>query len=73
MLKNRLTSTLVLTLPEVTMGSVVYCDAFLLFLVFVLMQHGKLKAYSFKKLKVNEKNYPTHDLELAFVVFALNI
>ncbi|WMV50597.1 hypothetical protein MTR67_043982, partial [Solanum verrucosum] len=37
------------------------------------MQHGKVIAYVSRKLKVNEKNYSTHDLELAVVVFALNI
>ena len=37
----------------------------------VLMQHGKIIAYSSSKLKVHERTYPTHDLELEFVVFAL--
>ena len=39
----------------------------------VLMQHGKPIAYVSRKLKVHERNYPTHDLELAVVVFALKI
>ena len=30
-------------------------------------------AYTSRKLKVHEKNYPTHDLEIVVVVFALNI
>ena len=34
---------------------------------------GKVIAYACRKLKVHEKNYPIHDLELAAVVFALNI
>ena len=30
-------------------------------------------AYASRQLKVHEKNYPTHDLELAAVVYTLNI
>ncbi|WMV07940.1 hypothetical protein MTR67_001325 [Solanum verrucosum] len=37
------------------------------------MKNGKVIAYASKQLKVHEKNYPTHDLELAAVVFALKI
>ncbi|WMV18630.1 hypothetical protein MTR67_012015 [Solanum verrucosum] len=37
------------------------------------MQHGKVIAYALRQLKVHEKNYLTHDLELAPVVFALKI
>src|SRR5688572_31137563 len=37
------------------------------------MQHGKVIAYASRQLKTHEKNYPTHDLELAAVVFALKI
>ncbi|WP_370657009.1 Ty3/Gypsy family RNase HI domain-containing protein, partial [Klebsiella pneumoniae] len=39
----------------------------------VLMQQGKVIAYASRQLKVHEKNYPIHDLELAAVVFALKI
>nr|GEV38786.1 putative reverse transcriptase domain-containing protein [Tanacetum cinerariifolium] len=39
----------------------------------VLMQHGKVIAYASRQLKPYEENYPTHDLELAVVVFALKI
>ncbi|WMV46141.1 hypothetical protein MTR67_039526, partial [Solanum verrucosum] len=39
----------------------------------VLMQNDKVIAYASRQLKVHEKNYPTHDLELAAVVFALKI
>ncbi|KAJ9556932.1 hypothetical protein OSB04_011546 [Centaurea solstitialis] len=39
----------------------------------VLMQDGKVIAYASRKLKVHELNYPTHDMELAAVVFALKI
>ena len=37
------------------------------------MQQGKVIAYSFRKLKIHEKNYPTHNLELAVVFFSLEI
>ena len=37
------------------------------------MQNGKIIAYASRKHKVHERNYPTHDLELAVVVFALKI
>nr|GFC59074.1 putative reverse transcriptase domain-containing protein [Tanacetum cinerariifolium] len=35
--------------------------------------HGKVIAYASRQLKPYEVNYPTHDLELAAVVFALKI
>ncbi|GMH17783.1 hypothetical protein Nepgr_019624 [Nepenthes gracilis] len=37
------------------------------------MQHGRVIAYGSRQLKDHERNYPTHDLELATVVFALKI
>ena len=37
------------------------------------MQQGKMVAYASRQLKSHELNYPTHDLELATVVFALKI
>ena len=37
------------------------------------MQHGKVIAYASRQLRPHEKNYPTHDLELAAVIFALKI
>ncbi|GKC79320.1 putative reverse transcriptase domain-containing protein [Tanacetum coccineum] len=39
----------------------------------VLMQRGKVIAYASRQLKIHEKNYTTHDLELGTVVFALKI
>ena len=50
-----------------------YCDASRIGLGFVLMQKGKVIAYALKKLKVHEKNYPIHELELVVVVFELMI
>ena len=73
LLKDRLTSTRVLTLAEGTKGFVVYCDASRVGLGCVLMQHGKVIAYAIRQLKVHERNYPTHDLELASVVFYFKI
>jgi hypothetical protein len=37
------------------------------------MQDGNVIAYASRQLKKHEQNYPTHDLELATVVFALKI
>ena len=72
-LKDRLTSAPILTLPKGNDGFVVYCDVSRVGLGFVLMQHGKVIAYASRQLKTHEKNYPTHDLELAAIVFALKI
>ncbi|WMV50243.1 hypothetical protein MTR67_043628 [Solanum verrucosum] len=51
----------------------VYCDAFGVGLGCFLMQHCKVIAYASRQLKKHEKNYPTHDLELAAVVHVLKI
>ena len=72
-LKARLTTTPVLTLPEGSDGYVIYCDASRVGLGCVLMQRDKVISYASRKLKVHEKNYKTHDIELAAVVFALKI
>ncbi|GAU33071.1 hypothetical protein TSUD_152260 [Trifolium subterraneum] len=70
-LKKKLTTAPVLILPNAKESFVVYCDASKLGLGGVLMQKGKVVAYASRQLKVHERNYPTHDLELAAVVFAL--
>ena len=54
-------------------GFVIYSDASRKGLGCVLMQHGKVITYAFRQLKSYEQNYPTHDLELATMVFALKI
>ena len=72
-LKQRLTTALVLTLPSGSEGFTVYCDASKQGLGCVLMQHDRVIAYASRQLKKHEVNYPTHDLELAAVVFALRI
>ena len=72
-LKQRLVTALVLTIPSNLGGFVIYSDASRKGLGCVLMQHGKVIAYASRQLKSNEQNYPTYDLELAVVVFALKI
>jgi len=63
----------VLILPNPKESFVVYCDASKIDLGGVLMQNCQVVAYASRQLKVHEKNYPTHDLELAAVVFVLKI
>jgi len=72
-LKDRLCNAPVLSLPDGTEDFVVYCDASHQGLGCVLMQRDKVIAYASRQLKVHEKNYTTHDLELGAVVFALKI
>jgi len=72
-LKKRLTSAPVLILLNQKESFVVYCDVSKMGLGGVLMQNRKVVAYASRQLKVHEKNYPTHDLELAAVVFVLKI
>ncbi|GJZ83534.1 putative reverse transcriptase domain-containing protein [Tanacetum coccineum] len=60
-------------LPEGSENFVVYCDASHKGLGAVLMQREKVIAYASRQLKVHEKNYTTHDLELGAVVFALKM
>ena len=70
-LKEKLTSALVLTLPKGNEGFEVYSDASRQGLGCVLMQHKRVVAYVSRQLKKHELNYPTHDLELAAVIFSL--
>ncbi|CAN4115624.1 unnamed protein product [Withania somnifera] len=72
-LKDLLTTAPVLTLPVEGQGFSVYCDASGIGPGCVLMRQGKVIAYASRRLKVHERNYPTHDLELAAIVFALKI
>ena len=72
-LKDRLTSAHVLALPRPGVEYLVYTDASLQGLGGVLQQESQAIAYASRKLKPHEKNCPTHDLELAAVVFALRI
>jgi len=72
-LKRRLTSAPILVILDVGKPFVVYCEASHLGLGYVLMQEKKAVAYASRQLKVHERNYPTHNLELAAIVFALKI
>ncbi|KAM2519449.1 hypothetical protein ACFX1W_000071 [Malus domestica] len=72
-LKYYLTHALVLALPNDSGNYEVYSDASLNGLGCVLMQHGRVIAYASRQLKPHEKNYPTHDLEFATIIFALKI
>ncbi|GJW52362.1 putative reverse transcriptase domain-containing protein [Tanacetum coccineum] len=72
-LKQKLCSAPILALPEGSENFVVYCDASHKGLGAVLMQKEKVIAYASRQLKIHEKNYTTHDLELGAVVFALKM
>ncbi|KAL0539519.1 hypothetical protein IC582_023734 [Cucumis melo] len=72
-LKQKLVTAPVLTVPDGSGSFVIYSDASKKGQGCVLMQQGKVVAYASRQLKSHEQNYPTHDLELAAVVFALKI
>ena len=72
-MKTRLTTAPVLTLIEGSDGYVIYFNASRVSLGCVFMQRDKVISYASRKIKVHEKNYPTHDLELATVVFTIKI
>ncbi|GKB71409.1 putative reverse transcriptase domain-containing protein [Tanacetum coccineum] len=73
LLKHKLFSAPILALLEGSENFMVYCDASHKGLGAVLMQREKVIAYASRQLKIHEKNYTTHDLELGAVVFALKI
>ena len=72
-LKKRLTSAPVLALPSSGEDFTVFCDASRVGLGCVLMQNERVIAYASRQLKKHELNYPTHDLEMAAVIFALKM
>ncbi|GJZ36325.1 putative reverse transcriptase domain-containing protein [Tanacetum coccineum] len=63
----------ILALPEGSEDFIAYCDASKKGLGAVLMQRENVITYASPELKIHEKNYTTHDLELGAVVFALKI
>ncbi|GKD67295.1 putative reverse transcriptase domain-containing protein [Tanacetum coccineum] len=70
-LKNapaKLCSAPILALPEGSKDFIVYCDASIKVLGPVLMQREKVITYASRQLKIHEKNYTTHDLELGAVL-----
>ena len=72
-LKAFLTKAPVLTQPTFGKEYVIFNDASLNGFGCVLMQEGKVVAYASRQLKPHEKNYPTNDLKLVAIVFALKI
>nr|GEU33738.1 putative reverse transcriptase domain-containing protein [Tanacetum cinerariifolium] len=70
-LKDMFCDASILALLEGTYDFVVYCDASNQGFGCVLMHRNKVIAYASRQLKIHEKNYTTHDLELGAVVFAL--
>ncbi|GJU34335.1 putative reverse transcriptase domain-containing protein [Tanacetum coccineum] len=70
---SKIANAPILALPEGSEDFIVYCDASIKGLGTVLMQREKVIAYASHQLKIHEKNYMTHDLELGAVVFALKI
>ena len=72
-MKRRLTSAPILIVSDRGQGYTVYCDASRAGLGCVLMQSGRVIAYGSCQLKNHEQNYPTPDMELVAIVFALKI
>jgi hypothetical protein len=72
-LKKKLTSAPILILPNSSELFIVKYDTSNRGLSDVLMQNGQVVAYVSRQLKIHERNYLTHDLELAVVVFVLNV
>ncbi|GKF80834.1 putative reverse transcriptase domain-containing protein, partial [Tanacetum coccineum] len=73
LIKQKLCSAPILVLPEGSEDFIAYCDASKKGLGIVLMQREKVITYASRQLKIHEKNYTTHDLEIGAVVFALKI
>src|SRR4051812_22257252 len=72
-LKDKLTTPPVLAPPDTQNDFVIYCDASRQGLGCVLMQERKVIAYGSRQLRTHEDKYPTHDLELAAVIYALKM
>ena len=72
-LRAQLTIAPVLAQPDNTKPFDVYCDASGTGLGCVLMQNNRVISYTSRALRTHEKNYPTHDLELAVAVHAPKI
>ncbi|GKA72810.1 putative reverse transcriptase domain-containing protein [Tanacetum coccineum] len=70
-LKDNLCNAPILSLPDGVEDFVVYYDSLNQGLGCVLMQRGRVIAYTSRQLTIHEKNYTTHNLELGAVVFAL--
>ncbi|GKD39801.1 putative reverse transcriptase domain-containing protein, partial [Tanacetum coccineum] len=73
LIKQKLCSAPTLALPKGSKDFIIYYDALIKGLGAMLMKREKVIAYASRHLKIHEKNYTTHDLELEVVVFALKI
>ncbi|GJZ38422.1 putative reverse transcriptase domain-containing protein [Tanacetum coccineum] len=73
LIKQKLCSAPILALPKGSEDFIIYCDDSIKGLGAVLMQRENVITYASRQLKIHEKNYTTHDLELGAVVFALKI
>nr|GEV34061.1 hypothetical protein [Tanacetum cinerariifolium] len=73
LLKQKLCSALILALPEGSENYVVYCDASHKGLGAFFTQKVKVIAYASCQLKVHEKNYTIHDLEVGAIMFVLKL
>jgi hypothetical protein len=72
-LKKRLTTALILVMPDMEKPFSIYCDASDQGLGCVLMQDRHVVPYASWQLRKHEAHYSTHDLELATIVHALKI
>ncbi|XP_019097363.1 PREDICTED: uncharacterized protein LOC109131156 [Camelina sativa] len=72
-LKEALTTAPMLALPKPNQPYSVFTDASRVGVGCVLMQGNRVIAYASRQLRKHEENYPTHDLEMAAVAFALRI
>jgi hypothetical protein len=72
-LKELLTTTPILKVPNLDMDFLVCTDASKEGLGGVLMQDEQVIAYISRKLRRHEENYATHDLELLVIVYALKV
>ncbi|GKC19093.1 putative reverse transcriptase domain-containing protein, partial [Tanacetum coccineum] len=73
LLKQKLCSAPILALPKGSENFMVYCNASCKGLGAVLMQREKVIAYASRQLKIHEKNYTTHDLELGAVILEAQV
>jgi hypothetical protein len=72
-LKELLTTTPILKVPDMDADFLVCTDASKEGLGGVLMQDGRVIAYISRKLRRHEENYAMHDLELLAIVYALKV
>jgi hypothetical protein len=72
-LKELLTTTPILKVPDMETDFLVCTDASKEGLGRFLMQNGRVIAYISRKLRRHEENYAMHDLELLAIIYALKV